>query len=198
MKRRILKGASGALITLFFSLPASAGFFEIGASGTYRKSNIDIDAYDESMSYTGSLAYYLTEASALEMSYTEGRSKRAISEGAANGHTTNVTYSMAGFDFIYTFGGKDAGIKPYLKAGTVYILSKRYVDQYRAPDGTLMPATTLEDSTGFAPSGGFGLRIGLTENLSLKVGVDGWSSRPLSNPPATVDWFGRVGLSLFF
>ena len=95
-------------------------------------------------------------------------------------------------------GAKDAPFRPYVKAGAVYILSKRIVDQYRAPDGTLMPATILEDTPGAVPSAGLGVRVSLTSNLSLKVGVDGWTSRPLSKPPVTIDWFGRVGLSLFF
>ena len=177
---------------------ARAGFIEVGASGNYRKSNIDVDAYDESRSLTGSLAYYLNDASALELSYTDGQSKRVISESVPNGHVTNLFYTTAGLDFVYTFGAKEAPLRPYLKAGAVYILSKRIVDQYRYSDGSLLPATTLEDATGLAPSAGAGVKIALTNSLSLKIGVDGWSSRPLNHPPATVDWFGRAGLSLLF
>lgn len=184
--------------SLFGSAIARAGLFEIGASGSYKRSNIDVDAYDESTSYTGSIAYYLTEASAIESSYTDGYSKRVISDGSPNGHTTALYYKTVGLDFVYTFGGKDAVIRPYLKAGTNYIISKRIVDQYQLADGTLFPATTLNDTPGLVPSAGAGFRIGVTEALSLKVGVDGWTSRPLSAPPVTVDWFGRAGLSWLF
>lgn len=177
---------------------AKAGLIEIGASGSYKRSNIDIDAYDESTSITGSMAYYFTEASALEVSYTDGTNKRVISENVANGHVTYLYYKTAGIDLVYTFGGKDATIRPYIKAGTNYIISKRIVDQYRLADGTLFPATTLDDTPGLVPSAGLGFRIGLTDALSLKVGVDGWTSRPLTAPPVTVDWFGRAGLSWFF
>jgi outer membrane protein W len=190
--------AFAALIFTFVSSTARAGLFEIGASGSYKKSNIDVDAYDESTSITGSLAYYLTEASALELSYTDGTNKRVISEGVPNGHTTFLYYKTVGIDLIYTFGAKDAVVRPYVKAGTNYILQKRIVDQYRAADGTLFPAYVLDDTPGFVPSAGAGFRIGLTESLALKVGVDGWTSRPLSAPPVTVDWFGRAGLSWFF
>ena len=179
------------------SMRANAGFFEVSASGSYRKSNIDVAAYDESQSVTGSIAYYLNEASAIELSYTDGRNKRVLSENQPNGQTTNLYYTTAGLDFVYTFGGKESAIRPYFKAGGVYIISKKLVYQFRYSD-TLWTAETREDATGLVPSAGAGIRIALTNSLSLKIGVDGWCSRPLSNPPVTVDWFGRAGLSLFF
>ncbi len=177
---------------------ARAGFIEIGASASYRKTNIDVDAYDQSFSYTGSVAYYLTDSSAIELSYTNGQDTRVISNSVPYGHVTYLYYQTAGADFVYTFGEKEAALRPYVKAGLVYILSKQLVDQYTLPDGTLYPAFTLNDATGFAPSAGFGLRIAITDSLALKIGVDGWSSRPLSDPPMTVDWYGRAGLSWFF
>jgi outer membrane protein W len=188
------------VILIFALVPqfAQAGFIEIGASGSYKYTNIDVDAHDESFALTGSLAYYLTESSAIELSYTDGSNKRVISQDITNGHVTEMYYQTAGLDFVYTFGAKEAVIKPYLKGGVVYILSKRIVDQYRLADGTYYPATIIDDNPGFVPSTGFGVRIGLTESLSLKLGVDGWTSRSLNNPPITVDWFGRAGISWFF
>jgi len=177
---------------------AYAGFIEIGASGSYKKSNISADAYDESMSLTGSIAYYLTESSAIEASYTDGTNKRVISPNVVNGHVTQLFYTTVGLDFIYTFGSKDTAIRPYVKGGTNYIITKRIVDQYRIADGTLWPPTPIEDTPGLVPSVGFGVRIGVTEAINLKVGVDGWTSRPLNKQPVTVDWFGRAGLSWFF
>jgi outer membrane protein W len=177
---------------------AHAGFIEIGASGSYKKSNIAVDAYDESMSLTGSVAYYLTESSAIEASYTDGTNKRAVSPDVVNGHVTQMFYTTAGLDFIYTFGGKDTAVRPYIKGGTNYIITKRIVDQYRQGDGTLWPSNSIDDTPGLVPSTGFGVRIGLTEAISLKVGVDGWTSRPINKQPVTVDWFGRAGLSWFF
>lgn len=193
-------------VSLFFVLlawllppaAAHAGFFEIGASGSYKRTNIDVDAYDESLSITGSIAYYLTESSAIEASYTDGSSKRVISQDVPNGHVTDLYYKSAGLDFVYTFGGKDSFIKPYIKAGVAYIISKRIVDQYRLADGTLFAANVIEDTPGVVPSAGLGMRVGLTDTLSLKLGVDGWTSRPLNNSPVTVDLFGRAGLSWFF
>ena len=177
---------------------AHAGFIEIGASASYRKTNIDVDAYDEAYSYTGSISYYLSTASAIELSYTNGQDTRVISDTVPMGHVTYLYYQTAGADFVYTFGDKDAILRPYLKGGVVYIISKEIIDQYRLADGTLYPAFTLNDATGLAPSAGFGFRIAVTDSLSFKIGVDGWASRPLSNPPVTVDWYGRAGLSWLF
>lgn len=200
MRSGVRRFISLLVIAVAVAAPATAlaGFIELGASGSYKRTNIDVDAYDESLSLTGSITYYFTESSALEASYTDGRSKRVISLDVPNGHVTELYYKTVGLDFVYTFGGKEAVIRPYVKAGVVYILSKRIVDQYRLSDGSLFAANVIDDTTGIVPSAGFGLRVGLTESLSLKVGVDGWTSRPLSSPPVTVDWFGRAGLSWFF
>lgn len=190
---------SSVLLPLSLPLPrAHAGLFEIGASGSYKRSNIAVDAYDESSSLTGSLAYILTESSAIEASYTDGSNKRVISETVPNGHVTYLYYKTVGLDFIYTFGSKDKVLRPYVKGGANYIISKRIVDQYRLANGTLWPATTLDDQPGLVPTVGLGFRFGLTESISLKVGVDGWTSRPLNSPPVTIDWIGRAGLSWFF
>ncbi len=196
--KRILAFALVTLSSLMITAPAFAGFVEIGGSGSYRKSNIDTDAYDESLSITGSLAYYFNEASAIELSYTDGNNKRSISENDPNGHITKLHYETLGFDFMYTLGKKESTIRPYLKIGTNYILKKRIIDQFRGPDGEWREADVREDEPGLVPSAGAGFRLGLTETLSLKIGVDGWSSRPLNKPPVTFDWFGRAGLSLLF
>jgi outer membrane protein W len=147
---------------------------------------------------TGSLAYYLSEASALELSYTDAQSRRAISEGLPNGHVTTVFQTMIGLDLMYTIGGRDAVFRPYIKAGALWILDKRIVDQYRDGNGTLFPAITVEGQKGAVPSAGIGFRLALTENLSLKVGVDAWSSQPTGIQPVTIDYAGRLGLSVMF
>lgn len=194
---RLLLVVLACALALMNPSEALAGFFEIGASGTYRRSNIDTYAYDESTSITGSVAYYLNEASAFELSYTDGRNKRVISENQPTGHVTYLYYTTAGADFVYTFGNRESAIRPYLKAGAVYIISKKLLDQYMYQDATF-GAREREDATGLAPSAGIGIRVALTKNWSLRLGVDGWSSRPLSTPPVTVDWFGRAGLSFLF
>jgi outer membrane protein W len=193
-----ITGAALALTAFLSPIMAHGGYFEVGASGNYRKSNIDQNAYDESGSLTGSMSYYLNEASAIELSYTDGQNKRAIGETQANGHVTRMFYKTLGMDFVYTLGPREATFRPYLKAGANYILQKRIVDQYRDNNGNLYEANIFEDEPGLVPSAGLGFRLGLTERLSLKMGVDAWTSRATNRGTVTVDYIGRTGLSVLF
>jgi outer membrane protein W len=195
---RVLPALLCTITLLAAPLTARAGFFEIGASASYRHSNVDVDAYDDSSSLTGSIGYYLTEATAFELSYTQGADKRAVSENAPNAHITSMFYTTAGFDFIYTFGDKDSSFRPYVKVGVNDIIQKRIVDQYRDANGNLYEANPYDDTPGLVPSAGLGFRIGLTDSLFVKLGVDTWTSRPTSVAPITFDYIGRAGLSIIF
>lgn len=176
---------------------ASAGIFEVGASGTYRRSNIGANAFDESQSLTASLSYYLNDSSAVELSYTHGLSERSIAEGEPNGHVTNLTYQTLGLDFVYTLGDREAAFRPYLKAGGNYILKKRLVDQYSDANGNWFSAQPIEEDPTLVPSAGFGFRLALTKALVLKIGVDAWTN-PLNEDEITIDYAGRAGLSVMF
>ncbi len=185
----------GVLPLLVVSSPARAGIWEIGASGSYRRQNIDVDAVDESQSITGSLSYYLDQASAIELSYTDGISKRSINPTVVNGHITTATYKALGLDFVYTLGS--GSTRPYIKAGAQYLLEKRIVDQYLDNSGNFQPKTS-ESSPSLVPSVGVGFKMGLTTTISLKAGVDAWTSESLSVRPVKIDYAGRCGLSWMF
>ena len=177
---------------------ANAGFIEIGGSGSYRRSIIDADSSDESRSISGSLGYYLNEASAIELSYTDGLTKRSLAADKPNGHITKMSYQTLGLDFVYTIGSRESTFRPYVKIGANYILQKRIVDQYRDASGNLFEANVYEDTPGMVPSAGFGFRLGLTESLAFKAGVDAWTSRSTNITPVTVDYVVNCGLSLMF
>jgi hypothetical protein len=181
--------------TFFAPTISRAGIWEIGASGSYRRQNIDKDAVDEAQSITGSLSYYLNEQSAIELSYTDGTSKRSINPDVVNGHITMSIYKSIGLDFIYTFTG--GNIRPYIKAGTQYLLEKKIVDQYRIASGAFNE-NVVENSPTLVPSAGLGFKMGLTNSLSLKAGIDAWTSDGLSVQPVRIDYAGRVGLSWMF
>ena len=194
-----------AVLTLFcavgltvFAPLAHAGFVEIGGSYGLKKTTIDEDAYEMSQSETGSVTYYFNESSALELSYTNGYTKQAFAESSPGGHVTTMFYSMAGLDFIYTFGTRESTFRPYIKVGTNYIIDKRIVDQYRDTSGYWNAAKTIDVTPTFVPSAGFGFRIGLTDNISVKIGVDAWTSAAVTASPVTVDYAGRVGISFMF
>ena len=177
---------------------AHAGFVEIGASGSMRKSTIDQNSYDQTQAITASVTYYFDESSAVELSYTNGASKRAFAENLPFGQVTSLFYSLIGLDMIYTFGPKENAFRPYLKGGANYILEKRIVQQARDSNGIWESANVIPSTPALVPSLGAGVRIGLTQNLSLKVGIDAWTSGPVSQRPLTLDYAGRIGLALMF
>lgn len=192
----VLAGAFAA-VTLKTS-KAYAGFIEIGGSGSYRKSNIDSSTTDEARSVTGSVAYYISDASAFELSYTDGLSKREISPGQPYGNVTKLSYRTVGLDFIYTLGKREDSFRPYVKVGANYILLKRVMIQYYDSSGNPFDPDEHDGDTGIVPSGGIGFRVGLTESLAFKAGVDAWASQTLNSGPLTFDFIANVGLSLMF
>lgn len=200
---RVVAATLGALCTLLTAVAptvASAGVWEIGASGSYRRQNIDVNAVDEAQSLTGSLSYYLDDASALELSYTDGKSRREIETSTAGNttlHRTTVNYRAVGLDFIYTIGKREAQVRPYVKAGLQHMITKEYIDQY-VVNGVNQSPTGSNENDSLVPTAGAGVRIGLTEALSLKAGIDAWSSRALNKKPFDVDYAARVGLGWMF
>ncbi len=183
-------------VAAFFAPTVSrAGIWEVGASGSYRRQNIDVDAVDEAQSITGSVSYYLDEQSAIELSYTDGISKRSISPDVINGHITTSIYKAIGLDFIYTFGS--GSTRPYLKVGAQYLLEKKLIDQYKDSSGPYTE-TVIESTPSIVPSAGAGFKISLTNALSIKLGVDAWTSDSLAVQPVKFDVAGRAGLSWMF
>lgn len=176
---------------------AQAGFVEIGASGSYKRSNIGANSFDESQSITGSFSYYFDESSALELSYTDGINRRRIGVDQPDGQLTNMYYKMAGLDLVLTFGDREATIRPYFKVGGVYIIEKRIITQTWL-NNVVFDHTPQYDPPALVPSAGLGFKLALTKTWSLKVGVEAWSSRSISEQPVTVDYSGRVGLSWMF
>ncbi|MDX9730414.1 MAG: outer membrane beta-barrel protein [Bdellovibrionales bacterium] len=182
---------------LFTPSQAHAGFVEIGISGSYKRSNIGANAYDESQSLTASFSYYFDESSALELSYTDGINRRMIGESQPDGQLTNMYYKMMGLDFVLTMGQRGDRFRPYIKVGTVYILEKRIVSQSWL-SGVTFNHRPLEDPVSLVPSAGLGFKLALSQNWSLKIGAEAWTSRSISESPVTIDYAGRVGLSWMF
>ena len=195
---RLLALAVGFLAGLLAAAPSWAGFFEVGLSGSYRRSNIDRNAYDEFRSLTASLSYYLDESSALELSYTDGRNLRVTGEGLPIGNITDLTYKMIGLDLVLTMGDRQSAVRPYVKIGGVYIAEKQIVQVVRDQSGVYPPQAPIRDEPALVPSAGAGFRLALSQTMSLKIGAEAWASRPLNVEPVTIDYAGRAGLSWMF
>ncbi len=184
------------MIAFVFSPLAKAQFIEIGGSASYKKTNFVPGAYGQSSSLTASLSYIFDEMSAIELSYTNGISSQVVPTNIANtNHTTSVYYELVGLDLVLTLGSADWRIRPYIKGGSALLLKKRLVDQI---DG--FAASIDDEPTGFVPSSGFGFKLTITKSLSLKAGIEAWTSAPLiggqSNP--SLDVSARAGFSWLF
>lgn len=180
-----------ATFILLLSTTAQAGYLELGSSANYRRSTIDSENFQESISYTGSISYYFLESSALELSYTSGYSKIVVTPGdITTQYVTETDFSLTGLDLVFSVGGREDLFQPYLKIGGAYIQKKIY----RQLNG--FSKDKIGEQSGTVPSAGLGFKIKLSKTFSIKVGVDTWTS-PLDEEPVTVDYAGRAGFSWF-
>ena len=176
------------------SLSASAGFVEVGASANYRYSGYNANNYIQSLSYTASVSYYFWEMCAFELNYTTGYSKQ-VSGGAGSTidpkETIEDNIELTSVDLVLSFAGRQDPFRPYVKFGGGYLIKDRF-RQINADNVDL-----IAHQEGLVPSAGLGLAINVTQALSVKIGLDAWTS-PLKIKPVIVDYAGRAGISWMF
>jgi hypothetical protein len=173
------------------------GLFELGGSANYKQSYISPEARDQTINYTGSLSYYFLSQSALELSYTNGQSYRHSSSTDFN--VQNIyNYSIAGADLVLVFAERNSRLVPYIKMGGARYLNKRITTNLvdRAT-GNILATNVEEIRPTTVPSAGIGVKISLTQTISLKLGIDAWASQALDVKPMRFDTAARVGLSWF-
>lgn len=182
---------------LIFNFAKASALFEIGASSSYRKSYLNQDTFDESLAFTGSLSYYFLSQSALELSYTNGQSNRVAPSSTYNVETI-YDYEILGADLVLVFAEPQAQFVPYIKGGVAYYSKKKLTTIITDANNSSTVGNKVESINPAAvPSAGIGLKIGLTQTMSLKLGIDAWASRPLDQKPITYDMAARAGLSWF-
>lgn len=182
-------------VILVSPLIATAGIFEFGLSGSYRQSTVDeYNKYDVK-EIGASLSYYFWAQSAIELSYTTRLTVKTV--GDVSSHTEEqIEEGFYGADFILSLADARAPIRPYLKAGAVYIHKKDFY-QTLTGGGGVSTANYVPFNDGWAPSAGAGIKIGLTETMSLKLGAETWSMT-LANGQKSYDYSGRIGLTWLF
>lgn len=178
-----------------------ADYFELSASGNYRKSflmdsNTSQRAYDEASAFTGGVAYYFREMTALEMSYTTGTSKRVIPSTTISSETQHY-YDLLGLDLVFTFGKRTDVYIPYIKTGVGYFTKKRIDYKYTNHGTNSVDTASVNLEASVVPSAGAGIQIRLTEKLALKLGVEVWTSGPINKKLEDFDWAFRAGISWF-
>lgn len=171
-------------------LQADAGFLEIGASSNYRRSTINENNFQESISFTGSFSYYFWDQSALELSYTDGYSRVVTQPLGGLKRTTETEFEMYGADLVFGFGSRQDAFQPYVKAGAAYI------DRKIAFQNDGFAKEIIPSEPGIVPSAGLGVKIRLSKTFSLKFGIDAWTTPPSdANNETVVDYAGRAGIS---
>lgn len=188
-------GRAAALVALLsFGPLCQAGFVELGGSVNYRRSSFDSQNYQELISYTGSVAYYFMEMSALELSYTNGYSDMSISSPynpIESRYETYTNFQLLALDLVFSFAEKEDMFQPYIKLGGGY-LKKQVFFQVNGGDIDL-----VSSQEGMVPSGGIGCRLMLTRSIAIKLGLDAWTTPP-TEQPVTVDYAGSLGASWLF
>jgi hypothetical protein len=190
---QLITFTTAILLTSFWQTKASAGIFEFELGMNYRSSTIDKDNYQTTTSYLGSVAYYFGSQSALELSYTNGQSLLSVKPSETEPKLKYVTFfKFVGLDFVLSFASKESSFQPYIKVGGGHI--EKTILRKTEGQGT----DEIGSSSGYAPSAGLGFKIILTQGLSLKAGVDAWTSpieeNDQSGKTPTIDYSGRLGV----
>ena len=181
------------IILLLFSHVSWAGFIELGANANYKSSKFNDDNTAETISYSGSIAYYFLEQCAFEITYTSGYSKQESQATPIDDkYLIEDNFDMGSLDLVLSLAGKEAAVQPYLKLGGGYMIKERFI---KVNNGPKLSASQIE---GFVPSAGAGVKFMLTNTFSIKLGVDAWTSPVSSNDEKTIDYSGRAGVSWIF
>lgn len=183
----------------FIAYPfANAGIFEFGLTGSYRQSTVsEYNKYDVKEAGI-SLSYYFWAQSAIELSYTARLTTKVVGS-LAERTEEQIEEGYYGADFILSLADQKAAIRPYVKAGALYIHKKDIYQKMQTSGSTTTvdAAVPVPFNDGWAPSLGAGIKIGLTETMSLKLGAETWNMT-LVDGQKQYDYSGRVGLSWLF
>ena len=187
------------VLLLLFSNPSLAGIFEIDANTSYRKSTVDDINWEEKKELGFSISYYFWAQSAIELSATTRLTIANIGSKNTSGTILSQTElqteeTLYGADFVWSLADMKASTRPYIKVGAVFI-HKKSIQQELLPSPSAAISTPFKD--GLAPSAGIGIKIGLTETMGIKIGLEAWNVELYDNKKQ-YDYAGRAGLSWMF
>jgi hypothetical protein len=160
LHRGLLGCAVGVAIWLGLPKQAAAGYFELGASASFNRSNYGEGRFEWTRRWTASLGYHFSERSELEVAFQDSFTRTNI-PGYQNTTFHDQTCSAS---WIQSFFGKQAIIDPYLKAGIGQL--------NRVARGTYdsMGGASADSETGsLTEILGIGVRIGLTKRFGIRA-----------------------------
>lgn len=166
---------------------AVAGVVEVSLSGNYRSNAIDNENQSKTQSLSGSVSYYFWEMSALEASYTRGRT-----ENVTSAFDLSADFIQYGLDFVFSFAARESAFKPYIKVGGMYQINQIVTIQ------KTFPVPAVRENQGLTPSAGIGLSVRMTENFGLKFGAEAWLTPMDQSNTQVVNVAARAGISWMF
>lgn len=175
------------ILSQAFSIAASAGVVELSLSGNYRSNAIDSENQSKTQSLAGSISYYFWEMSAIEMSYTRGRT-----DNSTPAFKLTADFIQYGMDFVFSFAGRESQFKPYIKVGGNYQINQVVTFQESFP----VPVT--RESQGLSPSAGLGVSMRVTETFSIKFGGEAWLTPVDQSNTQIINIAARAGISWMF
>lgn len=190
-----LAAALFALLSLAQST-AQALYTEVSLSYSYKKVSFDALNTAESQGTTASLSFYIWDRVALEVAYTNSLYVKKESEVPAPNSTQTRTVTQVS-DIYETnlqyllVADKKATFQPYIKGGAAYISKKQNVQIEGDFPFEVRPAP------GWGPSAGIGMKIFMTDALSLRLSYDVVRT-PIDGNTTADDATGRAGISWMF
>lgn len=172
---------------------SNAIYTELGVSYNYKKVTYDEANNTESQGLTGSISFYLWERVGLELAYTSStaykieptydltnqtRQRKTVQR--SNIYETNLQYLLV--------ADRKATFQPFIKGGVAYISKKQELQI----DGDF--SQEVKPKPGFGPSIGIGMKVFLSETLSLRFGYDVVRT-PIDDNTTADDITGRMGIS---
>lgn len=182
-----------AALIAFHPLQALAVYTELGINFNYKKITYDERNYTEQQGLTGSISFYLWERIGLELASTNStvykleptydltnQTKERKTVQRSNIYEMNLQYLLT--------SDRKATFQPFVKGGVAYINKKQEVqiDQNFPYEVTPKP--------GFGPSAGIGMKVFLSDSLSLRFGYD-MVRTPIDENTTADDITGRFGIS---
>lgn len=171
---------------LFLGVESFSFYTELGLSYSRKKTSFDTNNFTDSESVTGSMSFYFAEKIAVELSYTDGSSKREE-------RITGIQYvifqktKVIGADLIYVFADRKSFFQPYIKGGAAQ-LTRQQVVQFG------LDSENLDPEVATVPSYGAGLKLAITSSLGVKISYDAWRT-PIGGGQSTDDSQIRAGIT---
>jgi outer membrane protein W len=183
-----------SFLILFNFNQLQAALLETSFEANYRTSKINEYNFQESLSFTVGVSYYFQKNSAFELSYTKGESIISIKPTDQDERIQYLSeFDLFSADFVVYFGS-ESSFQPYFKAGIAHI--EKQITKKTGDSSSDFDATTVKNKPSLVPSLGLGLKFFVTDSISLRFGINAWSS-DLSEEPITWDYAGKAGISFY-